>query len=260
MQGLVSTRIVSFEILPIVHGPGGGISRMANRRLAALLNAVRQSPTDGQSKQTSELENEMKLRYLSAATLALSASAMSASAGGLSEVVAPAPVVPVAVAPAPVVVSNDWTGFYAGGSLGYGQLEADGFAEDTEDMTYGVHAGYLYDLGSFVVGGEIEYDVTEITDANTDISLDAVARAKVRAGYDAGALLPYVTAGVAQAYTSGELETNDTGYFAGIGVDYQISPNVRVGAEVLQHRFDDFDDTGTDIEATTAAVRVGFTF
>ena len=194
-----------------------------------------------------------------AVPLALAGTA--AFAGGLSEpVTAPAPV-PVAVAPVVVPTGSDWTGFYVGGNLGYGQVQTDAFTEDAEGMTYGVHGGYLYDLGSFVVGGEIEYDMTDIVDDGSDIALDSVLRAKVRAGYDAGSFLPYVTAGVAQATTSGGLDATDTGAFAGLGVDYQVAGSGwRVGAEVLQHQFEDFDGSGADIDATTAAVRVGFTF
>lgn len=195
------------------------------------------------------------------AAMGILAMAGTAKAGGLNEPVAVvAPPAPVAVAPAPAPAGADWTGFYAGANLGYGQLEAEGFDEDTEGATYGLHAGYLYDLGSLVVGAEVEYDVTDITDEATGIDLDSVARLKGRLGYDAGAFLPYVTAGAAQASTSGALEAEDNGYFAGLGVDYQVSQNIRVGAEVLQHQFEDFDGTGTDIDATTASVRVGFTF
>ncbi len=199
-------------------------------------------------------------KRLMISSIALAVFAAPAFAGGIAEpVMAPAPV-PVAVAPVVVNTGGDWTGFYAGAGLGYGTLEAEGFADDTEDYTYGLHAGYLYDMGTFVLGGELEYDATEITDATTGINLDGVARAKVRAGYDAGQWLPYVTAGAAQAYTSGALEANDTGYFAGVGVDYQVTQSIRVGAELLRHQFDDFNGTGTDIDANTAAVRVGFRF
>ena len=192
--------------------------------------------------------------------MGLVAIAGAAKAGGLNEPVAVVAPAPVTVAPAPVATGANWTGFYAGANLGYGQLDADGFDEDTEGATYGLHAGYLYDLGSLVVGAEVEYDATDITDEATGIDLDSVARLKGRVGYDAGAFLPYLTAGVAQATTSGALEAEDNGYFAGLGVDYQVTQNIRVGAEVLQHQFEDFDGTGTDIDATTASVRVGFTF
>ena len=193
-------------------------------------------------------------------TAALALTSSSVLAGGLNEAIQPATIAPVAVAPAPVAVGSDWSGLYVGGSLGYGQVEADSFADDTEGALYGIHGGYLYDMGALVLGGELEYELTDISDSATGIDFDSIARAKVRAGYDAGALLPYATAGFAQAYTSGALDADDTGYFAGLGVDYQVTPNLRVGAEVLRHQFDDFNGGGTDIEATTASLRVGYSF
>ncbi len=182
-----------------------------------------------------------------------------AAAGGLAEpVVTPAPA--PAPAPAPVPVGNDWTGFYGGAQLGYGRVEGDPLVEP-EGALGGVHAGYMYDLGNVVVGGELDYDATNIEDATTDIALDGVARLKLRAGYDAGQWLPYVTLGAAQAYTSGALDADDTGSFAGVGVAYQMTDNILVGGEVLQHQFEDFDDTdGLDLDATTATARVSFQF
>ena len=203
----------------------------------------------------------MKTTLLAASALALAGG--TAFAGGLTEPVMTAAPAPVAVAPAPAPVmmaGNDWSGFYVGGQVGYGQLDATGFADDTEDMTYGVHAGYLYDLGSVVVGGEVDYDMTDIVDDNTGIELDSVTRAKARVGYDAGSFLPYVTAGAAMAETSGGYDGSDTGYFYGIGADYAVTDSIRVGAEALRHEFEDFDGTGTDIEATTASLRVSYSF
>ena len=50
------------------------------------------------------------------------------------------------------------------------------------------------------------------------------------------------------------------GYFGGVGLDYRISPNWTVGGEILAHRFDDFDDSGVDLDATTIGVTTGFRF
>ena len=184
----------------------------------------------------------------------------TASAGGLSDaVVEPAPVM-VAPAPAPMATGNDWTGFYAGGQLGYGKLTSDALTTDPEGVTYGVHAGYLYDLGSLVVGGELDYDMTNITEETDDVTLDSVARGKLRVGYDAGSWMPYLTGGIARATTSGALEAADNGAFGGVGVDYMLSDSIRVGAEILQHRFENFDDSGDNIDATTASARVSFQF
>ena len=126
------------------------------------------------------------------------------SAGGMADpVMVPAPA-PVAVAPAPIPRGSDWTGFYAGGQLGYGQVETPAFSEDQDDLIYGLHAGYNYDLGNFVVGAEIDYDWTQIGDSGSGIDLDNVARLKLRAGYDAGQFLPYITAGMARGLSPEE--------------------------------------------------------
>lgn len=191
---------------------------------------------------------------LIAAPLAFAGS--SAVAGGLAEpVVAPAPA-PIAVA-APAPVGRDWSGFYVGGSLGYGDVDADGVTGDFEGATFGGHAGYNYDLGSIVLGAELEATGTnDFENDATGLELDNVLRAKVRAGYDAGAFLPYVTGGYAQAEVSGD---DDDGYFYGVGVDYAFSDSITVGGEYLRHEFEDFNDGG-DITADTLSLRVSYNF
>ncbi len=205
------------------------------------------------------MKNTFKIARTSMLAAPLALAAGMVSAGGLAEPVeAPAPVV---VAPAPVMMSSDWTGFYAGGQLGYGRVEADALTEDAEDLTYGIHAGYLYDFGSWVLGGELDLDGTEISQDGVDV--DTITRAKLRLGYDAGDFLPYVTGGVAQLRTSSDddaFDGDDTGGFAGLGLEYRVSPSIRVGGEVLQHQFEDYNDSGEDIDATTIAARVSFQF
>ncbi len=204
------------------------------------------------------MNNTFKAARVSILAAPLAIAAGMASAGGLADpVVVPAPT-PMP-APAPVMMGSDWTGFYAGGQLGYGQVESDALTEDGEDLTYGAHAGYMHDFGAWVVGGELDIDGSEIEADGVEV--DSIARAKLKVGYDAGDWLPYATAGVAQLNVSdaADNEADDTGNFAGLGVEYRVSNSMRVGAEVLQHQFDDFDG-GDDIEATTAAARVTFQF
>ena len=193
------------------------------------------------------------------AGLATFALAAPAFAGGMDEpIITPAP----APMPAPMpVASSDWSGFYAGGSLGYGDVTGSAtLGDDVNGVTYGIHGGYLYDLGNYVVGGELEFEGGNITDDVAGLDVDSVARLKFRAGYDAGQWLPYVTIGAAQLTTSGAIDDNDTGAFYGIGADYQVSDRMRVGAEVLQHEFDNFAGSGIDVDATTLAARVSFQF
>ena len=182
-------------------------------------------------------------------------------AGGFAEPIATPPVAaPVIIAAPAPMMSTDWTGFYAGAQLGYGQLQSDAIDEDPQDLLYGVQAGYLYDLGNIVVGAELDYDMTNIGFALPAVDLDSVARFKLRAGYDAGAFQPYLTAGVAQATVSGALDGTSDGQFAGLGLDYQLSDSFRVGGEVLAHQFDNLVDSGVDVEATTLTLRASYNF
>ncbi|MEO0401040.1 MAG: outer membrane beta-barrel protein [Pseudomonadota bacterium] len=176
-------------------------------------------------------------------------------AGSLDEPVASVPP-PVAPAPEPVLsLGGDWTGAYVGGQLGYGDINGTGTA-DGDDLLYGLHAGYDYDFGTFVLGGEIDYDFTEI-DLGGAADVDSVARLKLRAGYDFGPTLGYLTAGVAEVDTS---IGSESGEFYGIGVAYQLSEQYTIGAELLEHSFDDINGTGVDADATTLTVRGSIRF
>jgi len=196
-----------------------------------------------------------KLAILAFATL----SAQSAFAGGLTNPIQE----PVVAAPAPVFAapSGDWTGFYAGAQLGYANVTSGGAGLDGNGAIGGVHAGYRYDFGRAVVGGELDYNVSNIDLGVGDNSLDSVARLKLLAGADLGRALVYVTAGGARAEaTVGGDSFFDNGYFAGVGVDYQLTDMLSVGGELLGHRFNEFDNTGVDIEATTLQAKVAYRF
>lgn len=196
----------------------------------------------------------MTTRILAIGLAALLAS--PAFAGGLQPS-APEPAAPAApLPPAPVpTLGGDWTGGYAGVQLGYGDVSGTGGA-DGDDFLYGVHVGYRYDFGTFVLGGELDYDFTDI-DLNGAADVDSVARLKVQAGYDFGRTLGYFTAGVADVDTS---LGSENGEFYGIGFAYQINERYTVGAELLEHNFDDISGTGVDADATTLTVRGSIQF
>lgn len=190
---------------------------------------------------------------------------------------------------------SGWTGFYVGGQLGIvdsespillsdlveggalTELEITDAGFDLDDAitlgldgkSFGVHAGYMYDAGSYVLGGEFDYNSldfdevsitfggTTVTESLDDDSDDSIMRLKLRAGYDAGQFLPYVTAGMARIDSEDE-STNGT--FYGAGVEVLATGNFMIGGEILQHQFDDAFDTGLDIEATTMSLRASIKF
>ncbi|MEP4195718.1 MAG: outer membrane beta-barrel protein [Aliishimia sp.] len=164
---------------------------------------------------------------------------------------------PVAVAPQEPVTTfgGDWTGGYVG--LGLGSLDIDGSGTaGGDDITYGLHGGYDYDFGRFVVGGELEFDGTDI-DLGGAATADSVTRLKLRGGYDLGRTLIYATAGAAEVDTS---LGSDTGAFGGIGAAYQINDRFYVGGEVLRHRFEDIGGSGVNADATSISLRGGLRF
>ncbi|WP_412509351.1 outer membrane protein [Roseovarius sp. SYSU LYC5161] len=202
----------------------------------------------------------MKITSFTALTAAGLLSATPALAGSLEDAkVTTEPPEPVVVEP----VGTGWTGFYAGGSLGYADATDSTYfgAEALDGLTYGVHAGYDRDFGSAVLGGELELSGFDLESSNDGIyKFDSILRAKLRAGYDAGNWLPYLAAGAAKLTISGVLDDSDTGSFYGVGVDYRVGNDIRVGAEVLDHQFDDFASRGDDFDVTTVAARVSFEF
>lgn len=182
--------------------------------------------------------------------------AVPALAGGYSAPVTEAPVAaPVVAAP----VGTDWTGGYVGAQIGYGDASAG--AVDGDGATYGLRAGYDWDLGNWVVGAGVDWDKTEIDLGTGTDNIDSIARLKLRAGYDLGRTLVYGTAGAARAEADlGGVSRSDNGWFAGIGADYALNDRWTVGGELLHNQFDDFDNTGIDLDATTASINVGFRF
>lgn len=166
---------------------------------------------------------------------------------------------PVVIAPAPVYQANDdWTGGYVGAQLGYGQLDTPANG-DAEGVLGGVHAGYLYDLGSMVVGGEIDYNAADMEASVGTGQIEDLARVKLKAGYDLGRTLVYGQVG--GAYAQGTLngaEQDGTGYVVGLGTAYKVSDSVSVGGEVNYQDISDFG--GGDLSGTTATARVSFHF
>ena len=202
------------------------------------------------------------MKYLLSAAAASALMAGTAFAGNVQ----PAPMEPViAPAPAPVFASPNWTGFYAGGQLGYANVELGvlGLSVDESGFIGGLTAGYDYDLGDWVIGAGFDYDWADVEfdlGGGATADIDSIWRAKLRGGYKIGNGLLYATAGYAQveASATGLGSDNEDGYFVGGGYEHMVTQNMSLGGEVLYHDFD--VPSGTSAEATTAQVRATFRF
>jgi opacity protein-like surface antigen len=112
-----------------------------------------------------------------------------------------------------------WTGFYLGGHVGYGggsfgpdanplPLQGVFFPHSITGLIGGYQAGYNFQLLNNLVLG-VEADVSflstldrpRLVPAPFNTTFDYIATARGRVGYAFGALLPYVTGGVAWART-----------------------------------------------------------
>ncbi|MEM7615950.1 MAG: outer membrane beta-barrel protein [Pseudomonadota bacterium] len=197
------------------------------------------------------------MKSISLAALVASALAVPAFAGNIEPAPVETPIIAPAPPPAPIGV--DWTGFYVGGQAGYGFGDVEG--TDFDGFLGGLQAGYNYDFGSYVLGAEVDYNFGELDLDGDAGSIDQIGRFKVKAGYDAGRALIYGTAGAAFADADiGGDDLSDIGWTVGAGIDYLVTDNIIAGVEYLYHNFDDFDDSGSDVDANTIAAKVSYRF
>ncbi len=228
---------------------------------------------------------------LLAATAITTAGVSAASAADLPMRAAP-PAAPF-IAAVPVFT---WTGFYVGGQVGYAWGEDDtrlfvggtpvdlgalgvSLDSDSDGFVGGVHAGYNYQIGSFVLGVEgdleaagIDGDVTVTSPAfpgasatvSNEINFQGSLRARVGVAFDRA--LIYATGGVAFAnidntYSatvpagafvgvpagtySESFEDTQWGWTLGAGVEYAFTNNLTARVEYRYTQFDNYRNTST---------------
>jgi len=173
------------------------------------------------------------------------------------------PVAPVAYAP-----SFSWTGFYVGGELGWigtnpeytagavllGTPVVVSAATGKDGMSYGVLAGYNYQVGNVVLGiegdfegwtvGKIRY--TAITGDFLTAHSKWGGSVRGRLGYAADRVLVYISGGAAFVSTQTSIPTtgisiggDDTrvGWTVGAGLDYAFTNNWFTGFEYRYSQF-----------------------
>lgn len=191
-----------------------------------------------------------------------------AFAGGLATP-EPEPTIIPEVVPIVSRIDGDWEGFYAGAQLGYGDFRANNVKPS--GAIGGVQAGYRWDLGTTVLGVELDYIDGNIKKTQ-ESSLRGDQRTRVRnlvqlkgqLGYDLGKTLIYATAGYAHA----KFETDNPligskskgGWLVGAGLDYAIDSNWILGGEVTYQKFGSIHSTVPKPKGATATIRVNYRF
>lgn len=168
--------------------------------------------------------------------------------------------------------ANAFSPGFCGGAPN-GVVPTAGCDDDADGSLGGIRAGYDYQIGSFVVGGQVEYSwLTGAEDSVTGYSttpasytfsrnLENLAAVRARLGYAVGPVLFYGTGGVASgeivnnfyssntanSFTGSERAGDAEGYQAGGGVEYALAPNLSVTGEYIY----------TSLEPKDYTVRVG---
>lgn len=185
------------------------------------------------------------------------------------------------------VGGGGWDGAYVGGFGGYGWgtvtdedsvIPAPGLSGDVlgaSGWLLGANLGANFTVTEgFVVGavGDIAWSGISGYDAGTDLDYDLnwMSSLRGRAGFDAGAFMPYLTAGLAVAGATADIAgTQSTrmhfGWTGGAGVEVAVTEDISVD---LVYRYTDYGaatyDLGLvsdpDLKLTTHTVQAGVNF
>ena len=171
--------------------------------------------------------------------------------------------------PAPPPVYS-WTGLYWGGNIGYSWGTASHNPTRPPGFAGGAQAGYNWQTGQLVFGGEADSQVSGATDtfAPWKFSNPWFGTMRARAGYAVSNVLIYGTAGLAfgelQGETFGLLSESHTnvGWTAGVGVEAGFTANLSAKVEYLfvDLASNTFGLTGTSNGLSTSLVRMGVNY
>ncbi|MCC5984696.1 MAG: porin family protein [Rhodobacteraceae bacterium] len=175
---------------------------------------------------------------------------------------APVEVMPVAPAPRPRI---DWTGPYAGASLGVGRASSP---NQTQTSAIGnVFAGYKYDMGDTVAGVDLTVSPASVfgnfssggETLRWGVSLTGSVGMKVDAE---GRTLVHAGAGPAWVRTRDQqgVTSNALGLSVGAGVDHLVDDSIMLRTGILYSRFGSVGTSGQRVNAYSGYVGAAFRF
>lgn len=175
--------------------------------------------------------------------------------------------------------SGAWDGAYVGGFVGYGWgTAADDGADllgadlDLSGWTAGVTLGANFTVAQgFVLGaaGDLAWaGIGGFEAPSQDVDINWTGSLRGRAGFDAGAFMPYLTAGLAFAGATASDGPNDStqmhfGWTAGAGVEVAAADQISLD---LQYRYSDYGQatydlpTDAELDLNTHAITAGVNF
>jgi len=182
---------------------------------------------------------------------------------------------------------TDWSGFYAGGHVGYGWGDWDysGTYEpgptpftrrgEPEGWLAGVQVGHNWQVDNVVFGLQADLDLAGIEVANpsgANDSLDAFGTLSGRVGLALGSMLPYVKLGAGIGSATGvwqggeEAHAGAYGWVAGAGLEVAVTDSVSAFVEYdyIGFKTDTFEFTTAsgrvDVEGSLQTVKAGLNF
>lgn len=190
-----------------------------------------------------------------------------------------------------------WTGFYAGLQAGYGwggtdavstalsNGQAEAFSYNTSGAVGGVHAGYNWQSGNFVLGVETDLELSGIGGSGIGTgsgghvtNIDWLGSLRGRAGLVSGNTLFYLTGGLAYGGISVDRSAGagftpfigasdwKTGWTLGGGIEHAFTQNISLR---LEYRYTDlgqitYTNPASNLSDTSdishSAVRAGLSF
>ncbi len=198
------------------------------------------------------------------ASVALAVSAGTAFAADMQRPGYYAPA-PAAVAP----MAYNWVGPYVGVNLGYQWGDVSGSPTEPSGMVGGVQAGYNWQSGQFVFGGEADIQITGADDTAAPFKFSNPwwGSLRARGGVAWNSFLFYATGGLAFGEVEGQVggltETKtQLGWTVGLGTEVALNQRWSAKVEYLYIDLGDrnFTVTGTSNGFSTNLLRLGVNY